>query len=287
MTIMAPPADPADNGSVLLTNPAGQTRVVETAKIAEVEYQVADTDRAVPRIVPVVAMPDGRNLTTSPLEVTEAMSFVDGVPVAVTRTVVDDRRIEFVAGDTRFTMAARGVDGQELEVDSTGSIRLQHNNSIGVDGDGFAGGTQVEVWLFSMPTFLGHALVDADGNFSSTFEIPDYITLGDHTIQLNGIDASQQVRSTSLHVTVEEAPEVAASSAGLTGSAGGVSGGGDSPESGAVGERTAGDSVGDGGGLSVWLMLALVLVVVAAAAAVARGVARSAARAAAHGAGSL
>jgi hypothetical protein len=201
------------------------------------------------------------------------MSFIDGVPVAVTRTVVDDRRLEFVAGDTRFTMAARGIDGQELEVDSTGSIRLQHNNSIGVDGDGFAVGTQVEVWLFSMPTFLGYALVDADGNFASTFEIPDYITLGDHTIQLNGIDASQQVRSTSLHVTVEEDPEVAASSAGsagsaaLTGSAGGVSGGGDSPVSGAVGERTASDSVGAGGGWSLWLVLALVLAAVAAAAA--------------------
>jgi hypothetical protein len=193
-----------------------------------------------------------------------------------------------VAGDTRFTMAARGIDGQELEVDSTGSIRLQHNNSIGVDGDGFAGGTQVEVWLFSMPTFLGYALVDADGNFASTFEIPDYITLGDHTIQLNGIDANQQVRSTSLHVTVEEAPEVAIPSAGPAALTGGVSVGGESPESGSVGESTAGDPVGADGGLSVWLMLALVLVVaVAATAAVARGVARSAARAAARGAGSL
>jgi hypothetical protein len=58
--------------------------------------------------------------------------------------------------------------------------------------------------MFSTATFLGTAIVGADGTFEGAFLIDEFLASGDHTIQLNGIGADDKVRSTSLGVRIDD-----------------------------------------------------------------------------------
>jgi hypothetical protein len=54
-----------------------------------------------------------------------------------------------------------------------------------VTGTGFAAGAPVTLGLYSMPTSLGNAVADADGNFAATVALPNLT--GEHTVVAAGI----------------------------------------------------------------------------------------------------
>jgi outer membrane protein OmpA-like peptidoglycan-associated protein len=104
-------------------------------------------------------------------------------------------------------MALAGLDsnGDQLELDGDGNLVLQNDRLAYVEGTGFLPNSDVKLYLFSTPTYLGIVHTDADGNFSGTVEIPQEIEAGIHTLQANGFSDDGVIRSLSLGVSVTDA----------------------------------------------------------------------------------
>jgi hypothetical protein len=81
-------------------------------------------------------------------------------------------------------------------------ITLVRNTEVVVSGFGFKAGTDVEIWLFSDPVYLGSILVGSDGTFRGGVPVPAAMMVGEHTLQANGESFDGQRRSLSLGVQV-------------------------------------------------------------------------------------
>jgi hypothetical protein len=97
--------------------------------------------------------------------------------------------------------------GPPTGVDAEGRLRLTSGRFLHASGEGFQSGSLVEVWLFSEPRFLGTATVDEGGEFDAEFSVPADLEPGEHTVQLNGYRNDGALRTTSVGLLVDPAPD--------------------------------------------------------------------------------
>ena len=136
----------------------------------------------------------------------------DGEPATARITVIEDRRVLIERDDRGEGGFAVGLEASvgtgeqriSLPLAADGTLLLDRGGFVEVGGAGFLAGSTAEVWMFSTATFLGTAIVGADGTFEGAFLIDELLASGDHTIQLNGIGADEKVRSTSLGVRIDD-----------------------------------------------------------------------------------
>ena len=88
------------------------------------------------------------------------------------------------------------VDRQVLTVTPSGVVDVR--------GEGLFPGSEVDVWVFSDPIYLGFVVVGDDGTFAGSFALPVEIPVGKHTVQANGISSSGSLRSVNAGILVEE-----------------------------------------------------------------------------------
>ncbi len=156
--------------------------------------------------VPVVEpIPPGSNpnIPTSGVPLGASVYLVNGEPqtVVVRPDAPKDATAIDVVGDG-FTMklAGLGANGQPLGVTSDGALILQADRTAAVEGTGFLPNSDVNLYTFSTPRFLGTVKTDAAGNFKGTVPLPTDIPPGRHTLQSNGLAPDGAVRSLSLGV---------------------------------------------------------------------------------------
>ena len=154
-----------------------------------------------PRLGPVLS--DPANAESAPPAVAPGQStlLVNGEKREL--TVVIDDGTWTVSGDG-FTVELQATepDGSPLRVDSQGRLVVLSSGVVTVSGTGFKPGSTVDVWIFSEPHFLGTAPVDANGEFTARFPLPDELPAGNHTIQLNGVSPDDEVRTLSTGIVV-------------------------------------------------------------------------------------
>jgi hypothetical protein len=131
-----------------------------------------------------------------------------GEPEIVTVTPNSEQKQATVEGEG-WSMAVR-VEGEDGGVDSGAnggaSVTFVRDQGALVSGDGFMPGTRADVWLFSDPTLLGSVQIDDTGAFSGEVNIDgNVITVGEHTLQLQGVGEDGFVRAANLGVIVEDA----------------------------------------------------------------------------------
>ncbi|WP_412745502.1 fibronectin type III domain-containing protein [Krasilnikovia sp. MM14-A1004] len=95
-------------------------------------------------------------------------------------------------------------DAPSMESDVNQGETPAAGSDITVSGDGFKAGTTVEVALYSEPKVLAHAVVAANGSFSTTVTIPAAYT-GAHTFVAAGLGPNGKVRYLTLPVTIAAA----------------------------------------------------------------------------------
>lgn len=154
------------------------------------------------------------------LEPGASQVFEDGLPEVV------EIFIESTTGDTEDPSASGpelvmrgagfevrlGVEcaaGCGVDSDDTGRqvLKVTEDGGVSVAGEGFRADSQVDVWIFSDPQYLGELTVAADGTFSGSLPMPA-IGVGEHTLQINGVGSNGRSRSANLGVVVDEAPAV-------------------------------------------------------------------------------
>lgn len=156
-----------------------------------------------PEITPIeknAGQQPGRELTT-----------VGGQPVQVTVEANDDHSGLIITGPGfRMVLTGLTASGGTPPIGSLGQLVFLENGMVSFTGSGFEPGTYAYVYLFSDPKLIGRVLVGADGTFSGTMAMPVGVHAGQHTLQVNGLTTTNEVRSVSMGVEVAAvAPAVA------------------------------------------------------------------------------
>ena len=119
-----------------------------------------------------------------------------------------------ISGAWAFSVALPDDAGEIEQVDTGARITLVQAKTATVSGNGFQPDTRVDIWLFSDPTLLGSVIVSADGSFTGEVSMDvRYATVGEHTLQLQGVAHDGFIKAANLGVLVEEPVEVTTESA--------------------------------------------------------------------------
>lgn len=115
----------------------------------------------------------------------EAGATVDGEEVDTTLTRNNNALVVSAAG-IEASIYGMTDDGQRVNLDEDGFLRLETSDQIVVEAEGFVAGDEVDVWMYSTPAQLGRVAVDANGVMKGTFSLPPGVDSGDHRVVLNG-----------------------------------------------------------------------------------------------------
>jgi hypothetical protein len=143
----------------------------------------------------------------------QSIGLVDGVPIPVTLTPNQTNTGLVVDGDGfTITLKASTDNGEESNLTSDGKLILSTSNLATFSGTGFAANSNVVIWLFSDPSELGTVITDSNGSFEGSLPLPSQISVGEHTVQLNGTTSSGESRSVAVGVVVADDAEQAGNS---------------------------------------------------------------------------
>jgi len=81
-------------------------------------------------------------------------------------------------------------------------LRIYRNQTVAVQGKGFAKDAVVEVWINSTPIMIGTIKTDTDGAFNETLLLPEGIEVGEHTLTVSGELADGTMGKTSIGAIV-------------------------------------------------------------------------------------
>ena len=99
------------------------------------------------------------------------------------------------SGGTATTPATPAVDGSKLVVTQGATVT--------VSGDAFQANSVVQVWVYSTPRLIGTVQVKADGSFATSLPLPADLILGEHTLVLQGLNASLKVQTAQAPMLVK------------------------------------------------------------------------------------
>jgi hypothetical protein len=151
----------------------------------------------------------------------QVVVMVNGVPQLATLSPQSAPPGVRVTGDGfAMTIVGVGPDGVPLPLSANGNVRVEPGRYARIQGSGFEPGSDVDVWLFSDPRYLGRIVVDAAGAFDGQVLIPTDVADGVHTLQANGTTADGAQRSVSIQVEVDRAGSPAPTTLAFTGATG-------------------------------------------------------------------
>ena len=151
------------------------------------------------------------NIPASGVPLGASVYLVNGEPQSVVvkpDAPKDPEGLEVVGDGFTMKLAGLGANGVPLGVTSDGALILQQDRTAAVEGTGFQPNSDVNLYAFSTPRFLGSVKTDSVGSFKGTVPLPMDIPAGRHTLQSNGFAPDGAVRSLSLGVllSTDKAP---------------------------------------------------------------------------------
>jgi hypothetical protein len=87
---------------------------------------------------------------------------------------------------------------------SIDNSKLTAGGTFKVSASGFGPLTEVSVYIYSDPVFLGSLTADSTGRIDGEFNVPEGLAPGAHTIELTGVDAAGDPLVLTLEVLVED-----------------------------------------------------------------------------------
>jgi hypothetical protein len=127
-------------------------------------------------------------------------------------TALPDQKQTVIEGDGwRMSVDVNNPDAAvEENADGGVTLRLVRNEQARVSGSGFMPLTRADVWLFSEPTLLGTVDIDENGEFNGEVNVDgNVVSVGEHTLQLQGVGTDGYVRAANLGVIVGDEQAVA------------------------------------------------------------------------------
>jgi hypothetical protein len=129
---------------------------------------------------------------------------VNGVNQSSLIIVVRETISQVVTTDGGLLSVQAQSGGEATPVDSLGRIQMVRNDSVQAEGQGMFPDSEFAVYLFSDPQLLGLGRADANGNFYVTFPVGFDLPLGEHTLQVVGLNTNGDQIAVSMPVVVIE-----------------------------------------------------------------------------------
>ena len=191
------------------TNVAAVTTTTTTTTTTTVAPSVAQSPIATTTTVPVVAKSGEKPVVTTTTTTTTsttvapkpqpvAPSIVNtpstggaatiGGKVAKATTTRVNNQLVFTAGGFTVTLAGVRPDGSIIPLTSEGLLEVQRGDTFRLDAQGFAPGSNVDIWMFSKPVLLANIEVGANGLVRSTLKVPKSVSDGLHHLVMVGVD---------------------------------------------------------------------------------------------------
>lgn len=92
--------------------------------------------------------------------------------------------------------------------DTSSRVVIEKGNTVTTSGTGFKPFSQVDVYVYSTPTWLGAVMTDEFGNFTTTLPMPGSLPEGDHTFQAKGVTPENTARAAEIPITLVPATAV-------------------------------------------------------------------------------
>ena len=194
-TILAPGTHPL-HVHFIPTNKDDNEEMDEDVSIVVLEK---NTKPAPAPTTPVNA-PDTKTATTPPSGIIlQTSGKLDTITVTKTETPLG---VLITATDwsLRLTSTTQFVSGTTQ--DTNDRVVIEKGNTVTTSGTGFKPFSQVDIWVYSTPTWLGAVITDQFGNFTTTVPMPAALPEGDHTFQAKGVTPESTPRMADVPITL-------------------------------------------------------------------------------------
>lgn len=163
----------------------------------------ADTSTATtPAVVPTkpASAPDTKTATTPALK---PMLQTAGVTEVVTVKPNEDKTGIIVSSENWSLQIKSTTQFVQGGVEDTSArVVIEKGNTVTTSGTGFKPFSQVDVYVYSTPTWLGAVMTDEFGNFTTTLPMPKSLPEGDHTFQAQGQTPESKERVAAIPITL-------------------------------------------------------------------------------------
>ena len=133
-----------------------------------------------------------------------------GKPAEVITVTPNDAKTGIIVSAPDWSLAisstTKYVEGNTA--DTSARVVIEKGNTITTSGTGFKPFSQVDVYVYSTPTWLGAVITDAFGNFTTTLPMPVALPEGDHTFQAEGLTPDNLERTAAVPITLVPAVAV-------------------------------------------------------------------------------
>ena len=139
-----------------------------------------------------------------PTEFTKPILTTGGKTDEVVVVKENDEKTGYVvaAADWSIAISSTTKFVQGTTQDTTARVVIERGNSVTTNGTGFKPNSQVDVWVYSTPIWLGAVITDEVGNFTTTLPMPAALPEGDHTFQAQGLTPDDIARAAAVPITL-------------------------------------------------------------------------------------
>lgn len=113
------------------------------------------------------------------------------------------------AADWSISISSTTKFVQGNTADSTSRVVIEKGNTVTTSGVGFKPFSQVDVYVYSTPIWLGAVITDQFGNFTTTLPMPVALPEGEHTFQAQGFTPDEVQRTAAVPITLIPATVIA------------------------------------------------------------------------------
>jgi hypothetical protein len=170
----------------------------QNSTVATVAPPVVSTTTVPPTTTTTIPAPSAPELSSG-----EAGALVDGEEVETTLTRSNNALVVSGAG-IEASVYGMSPEGARIDLDEDGLLRLDTQDQVVVEAEGYEAGNVVDVWMYSTPTRLGQLTADAAGLIQGSFLLPESLETGDHRVVLDGQNSRGQEVILGIGVSVGE-----------------------------------------------------------------------------------
>lgn len=155
-----------------------------------------------PSVAPTrpVSAPDTRTATTPVLA--PALKTDGQIEVVTVRQNEEKTGIIVSSDDWSLQIKSTTQFVQGTVEDTSARVVIEKGNTVTTSGTGFKPNSQVDVYVFSTPTWLGAVITDEFGNFTTTLPMPGSLPEGNHTFQAQGLTPDNRPRAAAIPITL-------------------------------------------------------------------------------------
>lgn len=129
--------------------------------------------------------------------------------VVTVKPNADNTGFIVAAADWSLAISSTTKFVQGNTADSSARVTIEKGNTVTTSGTGFKPLSQVDVYVYSTPIWLGAVITDEFGNFTTTLPMPAALPEGDHTFQAQGLTPDERQRTAAVPITLVPATVVA------------------------------------------------------------------------------